>query len=45
MCCEELGKCVVRKIEESMCVSHTLPVSYRCDCRQRRAGFADDDVD
>lgn len=29
MCCQELAMCVVTKIEEHMCVSHTLPVSYR----------------
>ncbi|XP_029695927.1 CST complex subunit CTC1-like [Takifugu rubripes] len=28
-CCQDLAMCVVTKIEENMCVSHTLPVSYR----------------
>ncbi|XP_029695834.1 CST complex subunit CTC1 [Takifugu rubripes] len=29
VCCQDLAMCVVTKIEENMCVSHTLPVSYR----------------
>lgn len=29
-----MSVCLVKKIQENMCVTHTLPVSYRYDCRQ-----------
>lgn len=32
VCPHQLSVCVVEKIQENMCVTHTLPVSYRYTC-------------